>query len=498
MRLIIASMKHETNTFSPVPTPLARFEQRICCHGEEVPRALEGTRTGVGAYLHLAHEAGAEIITPIAAEASPSAPVEAEAYRHITDAICDAVAQGADGILLDLHGAMVAETTPDGEGSLLERIRGLAPDTPVCVNLDLHTNLTEAMVANCTAMIGYKTYPHIDSYETALQIGRVLLRTLRGELNPVMAWGNRPLLAQTLKMGHEDEPMKTLIALARAAEADPTVLAATVFGGFPLADIPNAGLSAVTVTNGNRPAAESVTTRLLDAAWQRRENFIYQGEPLQQAIARAGKLTEGPVILLDHADNSASGGSQDVMSVIAEVLSQDLEDVAVHAVRDPEAVRQMIQAGVGAEITLELGGKTDMPSIGRKGESLRITGKVRIISDGDYVVTGPKSTGSTEHMGPSAVLDTGKVQIVVVSYNNEPYDLGAFTSVGINPLAKKYLLLKSRIHYRAGFAPIARHTITCDGTGVTSSDNSLFTFKQVRRPIFPLDDRMDGKFQEGL
>ena len=188
MRLIIASMKHETNTFSPVPTPLARFAERVCCFGGDVPKTLEGTRTGVGAYLQLAREEGAEIVTPVAAEASPSAPVEAEAYGRITDAICDAVAGGADGIMLDLHGAMVTETTMDGEGALLERIRALAPQTPVCVNLDLHTNLTGAMVDNCTAMIGYKTYPHVDSYETATQIGRVLLRTIKGEVSPVMAW----------------------------------------------------------------------------------------------------------------------------------------------------------------------------------------------------------------------------------------------------------------------------------------------------------------------
>ena len=202
---------------------------------------------------------------------------------------------------------------------------------------------------------------------------------------------------------------------------------------------------------------------------------------------RAAKLEDGPIILLDHADNTASGGTQDVMSVIAEVISQGLEDVAVHSVKDPEAVQQMIKAGVGAEVTLNLGGKSDMPSIRRKGESLSLTGRVRAITDGDFLVTGPKGTGMTEHMGPTAVLDTGKVQIVVVSYSNEPYDLGAFTSVGIDPRSKKYLLLKSRVHYRAGFAPIARHTITCDGMGVTSSDNSLFNFEHVRRPIFPLD-----------
>ncbi|HKI97955.1 MAG TPA: M81 family metallopeptidase [bacterium] len=486
MRLLIASMKHETNTFSPVPTDLARFQQRTLCFGADVRSTFAGTRTGVGAYLRLAEEVHAEVVTPVAAEAAPSGPVHTDAYDTITDAICEAVDGRIDGIMLDLHGAMVAESTRDGEGRLLERIRAIAPNMPICVNLDLHANLTQTMMDHCTAMIGYKTYPHIDSFETAIQIGRVLLAAMRGEVNPVMAWDNRPLLAQTLRMGHEDEPMASLLAMTRETEAD-GILAATVFGGFPLADFHDAGLSAVVVADGDRKHAESATKRLLDAAWHLRVDFIYEGEPLHEAIARAKQLTEGPVILLDHADNAASGGTQDVMSVIAEVLSQGLEDVAVASVKDPEAVQAMIRAGVGAEVTLELGGKTDMPAIGRKGESLRVTGRVRCITDGDFRVTGPMNTGVTAHMGPTAVLDTGAVQIVVCSFNNEPFDQGVFTSVGIDPKAKRYLVLKSRIHYRAGFQPIARHTITCDGIGVCSSDNSLFEYRHVRRPIYPLD-----------
>jgi len=283
--------------------------------------------------------------------------------------------------------------------------------------------------------------------------------------------------------------MGSLLAMARESEGD-GILAATVFGGFPLADFRDAGLSAVVVADGDAEHAQGVCDRLLDAAWHLRADFIYRSEPLHQAIARARRLPEGPVILLDHADNAASGGTQDVMTVIAEILSQGLEDVAVAAVKDPAAVRAMALAGVGAEVTLELGGKTDMPAIGRKGESLRMTGRVRCLTDGDYLVTGPMNTGVTAHMGPTAVLDTGALQIVVCSYNNEPSDLGVFTSVGIDPRTKKYLVLKSRIHYRAGFAPIARHTITCDGIGVCSSDNALFDFRHVRRPIYPLDPEL--------
>ncbi len=175
------------------------------------------------------------------------------------------------------------------------------------------------------------------------------------------------------------------------------------------------------------------------------------------------------------------------MAVLREVIDQGLEDVAMFGICDPQAVAEMEAAGVGQEITLDLGGKTDMPEIGKAGEPLRLSGRVRAITDGDFVVTVPMGRGTLTSMGKSAVLDTGKVQIVVCSRHTEPYDLGCFRSLGIEPTAKRYLILKSRIHYRAGFRAIARHEIPCNGVGVTSSDNSLFTFKKVRRPIYPLD-----------
>jgi microcystin degradation protein MlrC len=148
----------------------------------------------------------------------------------------------------------------------------------------------------------------------------------------------------------------------------------------------------------------------------------------------------------------------------------------------------MMDAGVGAEVTLDLGGKTDMPSIGRTGEPLRVTGRVRTLSDGEWVVRGPMYTGTTVHTGPTAVLETGGLRIVVVSRHHEPWDTGIFTSVGIDPRHCRYLLLKSRIHYRAGFAPLAKATITLDGVGVTTSDNGLLKFEKLRRPIYPLDE----------
>jgi microcystin degradation protein MlrC len=493
MRILVAMMKHETNTFSPVVTDWARFQSWSGYLGEDARKAYAGTGMPFGAYMEMAEAAGHEVVTPIAAEAMPSGTVEAETYEFMVEQILTAVRDGCDAAMLDLHGAMVAEATDDGEGTLLERMRAINPDLPICVTYDLHTNLTQRMIDNCTCLIGYKTYPHIDMVEVGTQIGKVLMAHIEGKVDPVMAWGRPPLLAQTLRMGHEDEPMKGLIALTREAEAEPGVLAATVFGGFPLADFHDAGSSVCVVTNGDQALANLWRDRLMAKLWENREEFVYRGEPLDQAVSSAKQAgitpaDNKPVLLLDHADNVGSGGTMDVMTVIREVLRQDLDDVAVAAVRDGDAVKQMQQAGIGATITLKLGGKTDMPSIKRQGEPLEVTGTVRTLSDGDWIVRGPMYTGVKVSMGHSAVLDTGRVQIVITSLHHEPWDVGVFTSLGIQPEFKRYLVLKSRIHYRAGFGDLAGTTVTCDGHGVTTSDNDVLDFQKVRRPIYPLDN----------
>ena len=486
MRVLIAMMKHETNTFSPVVTDWARFQDWGAFLGSDVVKTYRNTAMPIAAYMKIADELGAEIVTPLATEAMPSGKVTKDAYEYMAGLITDA-ARDVDLALLDLHGAMVAEHVFDGEGTLLKRLRDLKPDLPIAVTCDLHCNLTADMVDNCTALIGYKTYPHVDMYEVADQVGRIVVGAMQGKLNPVMAWGHPPLLSQTLRQGTDDEPMKTLIRMTREAEARPGVLAATVFGGFPMADIPDAGTSVIVISDGDAGLAEAERDKILDEAWRRREEFVYQHEPLQEAVARAKDMTEGPIMLLDHADNCGSGANQDVMTVIAEVLRQGLEDVVVGAVWDPGAVQEMQRAGVGNKITLKLGGKTDMPAIGLKGEPLTITGTVKALSDGKWIVRGPMYTGVPVNMGPTAVLDTGRMQIVIVSRHHEPWDRGIFTSVGIEPEYHRYILLKSRIHYRAGFGHIPKATVTLDGDGVTTSDNSKLDFVNVKRPIYPLD-----------
>jgi microcystin degradation protein MlrC len=426
----------------------------------------------------------------MAANAHPAGLVTNAAFEEMTSAIVQAVAAGCDAVMLALHGAMVTETYDDGEGELLGRLRRVAPELPVAVALDFHAQMTEAMARGATIITGYRTYPHVDMAETSRRAGRTLLRALAGEVSPKIVWDSRPIMSSTLVHTPSREPMKRLMAMAAAAEDSGAVLNASVFGGFPQADIPHLALSSVVVCDGRTAEGELLLARILDAAWEAREGFLFHPEPLTAQIARARTLEGGPIVLADHGDNTASGGTQDVMSVIEEAIRQDLDDVCAGPICDPASVAQMIAAGVGAEVTLDLGGKVEMPAMGLPARPLRIRGRVRAITDGAFTVTGPMATGSVIRMGRTAVLDTGRMQIVVSEQRCEPYDLGVFTHCGIDPTAKRYVLIKSRQHFRAGFEPIARHIVMCDGDGCTASDLALFDYRHIRRPLYPFDTDM--------
>jgi microcystin degradation protein MlrC len=489
-RFVIAMMMHETNTFSPLATPIESFAKRGDLRGPGAIAAAEGTKTPLGGFIALMRETGDEFVVPMAGNANPSGLVTEAAFEEMAGAIVGAVAAGCDGVMLALHGAMVTETTDDGEGELLRRIRATAPDMPVAVALDFHAQMTDAMAGGADVITGYRTYPHIDMAETSRRGGRTLLRAIAGEVDPKIVWDSRPIMSSTLVHTPSREPMKSLMAMAAEAESSGAVLNASVFGGFPQADIPHLALSAVAVCDRRTAEGELLLARILDQAWEKREGFLFHAEPLADQIARARGLDAGPIILADHGDNTASGGTQDVMSVIEEAIAQRLTDVCAGPICDPASVAQMIAAGVGAEVTVDLGGKVNMPSMGLEGKPLRLTGLVRAITDGTFIVTGPMATGSTIRMGRTAVLDTGPMQIVVSEQRSEPFDLGCFTHCGIDPTRKRYVLIKSRQHFRAGFEPIARHIVMCDGDGCTASDLALFDYRNIRRPLYPFDRDM--------
>ncbi|QNN56961.1 M81 family metallopeptidase [Diaphorobacter ruginosibacter] len=487
-RFLIARLNHETNTFSPVPTPIEAFAPN---YGADAYRANKGMRTAMAAFIELAEAEGAELVTPVSAMANPSGPVHAAAYDELTRRIVEAV-PGCDAILLDLHGAMVAENSDDGEGDLLARVRAAAPGVPLGVALDLHGNITEKIVRNADVIVGFKTYPHIDMYETGEHAGRLLLEMWRGDTQYEVIWKPLALMSHTLRSTTLSGPMKDACEQARVMETQ-GLPAVSVFGGFSLADIPAPCVSVVaTVRKGDAPAQQPVIDAFANKAiWQRRAEFIYDSEPLAESLAKAQQLAtraDGkPVLLLDHGDNCMSGGTCDTMDVLQTALSLGMKGIAVGPLCDPEAVAQMFDAGENAQVEIALGNKRSLAHLGMDKRPVTLRGVVRRLSDGKYVVSGPIYNGMECQMGRTALLDIGDAQIVVTEQTHEPWDLGVFHCVGVDPTKARYLLLKSRMYCRPVFVPLSAGLVECDSPGVTTSDYSRFAFDRVSRPVYPLD-----------
>jgi len=488
MKILIARFNHETNTFSPVPTPLEAFAP---AYGEAAYRANLGMRTAMAAFIDLAQSVGATLVTPLSATANPSGKVYAQAYDELTGCIVSA-APGCDAILLDLHGAMVAENSVDGEGDLLARVRVAAPGVPIGVALDLHGNITQKIIDNADVVVGFKTYPHIDMYETGLHAGRLLLAMLHGQERYTVRWHQLPLMSHTLRSTTLYGAMLRAVQAARSAEQE-GLPAASIFAGFSLTDI-EAPCVSVVVTAANTPhgvtTAQAVADRIAEQIWSDRAQFVYDSEPLADSLARAQTLAvdaKRPVLLVDHSDNCMSGGTCDTMDVLQTALSQGLQDIAVGPLCDAQAVQTMIEAGVGATVNLALGNKVPLTQLGIVKHPMLVRGTVRAISDGEYTVTGPIYTGQRCYMGRTVLLDIGAAQIVVTERPHEPWDLGVFQCIGLDPCAHRFLLLKSRMYCRPVFEPLAQALIECDSPGVTSSNYALFPFSRVKHPVFPLD-----------
>ena len=243
MRLLMAMMMHETNTFSPVPTDLQRFALslgQLPPEGLVAIQAYRHTGTATGAFIDLAESAGADFELAIAAHAAPSGPVQDEAFDAMTQTIVDAVARGGwDGILLDLHGAMVTASFEDGEGELLRRIRAVDAHTPIGIAYDMHANVYADMVELAQVVAGYQTYPHVDMYETGQRAGQALLSLIAGNVQPTTSWARLPMIPHVMRQSSLDEPNRSIQARARQMEQE-GALTASVFTGFPHADIENA------------------------------------------------------------------------------------------------------------------------------------------------------------------------------------------------------------------------------------------------------------------
>ncbi|MDQ3547711.1 MAG: M81 family metallopeptidase, partial [Chloroflexota bacterium] len=395
MRIVTGGIAQETNTFQWEPTTLADF-QKGSSRIERGQQILDLAHTNLiyGGIVSEAQAQGVELIATTYGHAVPGGRVSREAFETMRDEILDGIraALPVDGVILGIHGAMALEHNDDGEGPLITAVRELVgPDIPIVAPLDLHTNLSDEMMAETNAFIGYKEYPHIDMRETGQAAMQLLIRTIKGEVNPVMAHVRVPLIAPNQSMVTTwQSALKKVIDRAVEIESEPGVLSATVLGGFPFSDIPFAGVATIVVADGDIALAQRYANELAQMCWDLREDFTIHPTPVADAISEALAGESGSVyVLADISDSGASGTAGDGTAILKGLLEANARSAAVAQIMDREAVTACINAGVGATVTLTVGGKHD----GLHGEPVEVTGMVRLIHEGRFPLGGLMGSG---------------------------------------------------------------------------------------------------------
>jgi len=492
VRIVTGTISHETNTFSNIPTNLDEFEKQKITLGDDIPRRFEGTSSIEAAFIDASRRHDFELVWTVWASAIPGGLIPRETFDWIEGKLLEGIKDAGkiDGVLLHLHGSAVVDGVPDAEGRILEDVRKLVgPDIPIANTLDLHSLNTEQMMANASLMIGYDTYPHVDIYERGTEVADSLVKIIRGEMKPTGALEKPPLWTplQSQVTSRSDTPMRRLIDRAWEIEKDPKVISASCFAGFPFADVRHLGLSTMVYTDNDPELARRHARELAKQAWDEHDRWLVHPTPVDQAVRQAIEAPEGPVILADIADSGAGGTSGDATEVLREMLEQGARSGVVCSISDQEAIDECVEAGVGAVLTMKIGGKRDR----FHGDPVEVTGKVKLIHDGEFMRKGPMLTGTLQTVGKTVVLEIGGIggiEVMLTEHRAHPNDLEYFRAFGIEPTERKMLVLKSAAHYRAAFDPIARLTIEVDAPGLTSPDFHRFDFKQVRRPMYPLDD----------
>jgi microcystin degradation protein MlrC len=497
MRVAIGVIAHESSTFVLTQTTLADFAQHGVTTGTALLDKYAGTKTPIGGFIDAGRDLAFEVVPTLAASATPGGVVSADATRTLVDGLVEKlrvalVAGPLDGVLLALHGGMVSALDDDGESFVLRAVRDVVgPDLPVVVELDIHGNITDEMVDLATVVVAYDEYPHTDTYERGYECGLLLARIVRGGIRPTPAIVHIPMIDSGERQYTHAEPMLGLKHLAHDIEGIRGVLNASYFTGFAWADIPPNAFSVIVTTDDDPHLARGEAVRFARAFWARRADFTVLSVPVDEAVRRAMASLRGPVVLADLGDSCGSGAPTDGTVLLEGLLRLGVRRAALAAFADPSLVETAIAAGEGATLHTTMGGRVDP----RHGGPLAVTGRVARVDDGRFVTTSAMGTGATVDLGPTAVLELdgargGTVQVVVTTNRYQPTDLGVFRSQGIEPTAQQILVVKSNVHFRAAFGPIAAEIIEVDTPGLSSPRLDRLDYRRIRRPIYPFDRDM--------
>jgi microcystin degradation protein MlrC len=486
-RIAVGGFLHETNTFAPTKATYDDFVHGggwpSMAHGADVLKVMRKINVGLAGFVEAAEANGWELIPTISCGASPSAHVTEDAFERITKEMVDGIANAGplDAVYLDLHGAMVTEHLDDGEGEILARVRKvIGTDLPLVASLDLHANVTPEMVEHADALIAYRTYPHVDMADTGRASARHLALLLKTEQRFAKAFRQLPFLIPISWQCTNDQPTKSIYEKLAAMESDavPTLSFAP---GFPAADFEHCGPSvfAYGKTQADADAAADKLAALIAGHEDDFDGRIYSPDDGVRHAMELAKTATRPIIIADTQDNPGAGGDSDTTGMLRALVRNTATRAATGVIYDPQSAKAAHAAGVGATVTLALGGKS-----GILGDApYKETFVVEQLSDGKFVAPGPYYGGRDMDMGPSACLRIGDVRVVVSSHKAQLADQAMYRYVGIEPTKQAILVNKSSVHFRADFEPIAEKLLICAAPGAMPADSASLPWTKLRAGI---------------
>lgn len=481
MKIALGGFLHESHSFAPRPTGFEDFLHPggfpPLLHAAELVETLRPTSVCTAGAIAACEASGAEIAPLAWGFANPAGPVTREAFERISALILAALSDAlpVDGVVLELHGAMVSDDFADAEGELLRRVRAVVgPGIPIAATLDPHANMTPLMARMTDVLVPYRTYPHVDMRAMGIRATELLLARIARGRPWAMAFRALDFLIPITSQCTMVEPMAGVMAARAAIEAERAVELAYCFG-FPYADFDGCG-QAIAAWAGTPEAAEAAVDALATEIGSREAAFAGGVMPAAAAVARALAAPRFPVVIADTQDNPGGGGHGDTTGLLAELLRQGAQGAVLAPMNDPEAALACHAAGEGATVTLALGGKSD-------GAPLTVTGRIERLSDGRFTLEGPMGRGNPANLGPTALLAVEGVRVVIVSRKMQAHDQAIFRHLGVEPAEQRIVAVKSSVHFRAHFQPIAAEVLVAAAAGPVVADPATLPFTRLRRGL---------------
>jgi microcystin degradation protein MlrC len=483
-RIAVGGFLHETNTFAPTKASYDDFVHGggwpAMAQGADVLKVMRNINVGLAGFVEQAEANGWELVPTISCAASPSAHVTRDAFERVAKVMIDGIraAGPLDAVYLDLHGAMVTEHLDDGEGEILARVRGvIGKELPLVVSLDLHANVTPQMVEHADALIAYRTYPHVDMADTGRAAAHHLALLLRTKRRLAKAFRQLPFLIPISWQCTGDQPCKSIYRKLASLQSDavPTLSFAP---GFPAADFADCGPSVFAYgrTQADAGAAADEMVEFIVSHESDFDGRIFTPDEGVRHAMELARHAHKPIVIADTQDNPGAGGDSDTTGMLRALVRNNATRAAIGVIYDPQSARAAHAAGVGATVTLALGGRSGIPGDAPYKESFIVEN----LSDGQFVAAGPYYGGRDMDMGPSAALRIGDVRVVVSSHRAQLADQAMYRHVGIEPSEQSILVNKSSVHFRADFEPIAEKLIVCAAPGAMPADTAALPWTRLR------------------